>query len=117
LSISKKEFTLQRAFTRLDDEVVAKIEQTGKSVYQFLQEAAIQKLQKDEADNHIKKLQSIVVGLHESYQENLVSTASLVRSMLEEFLKSETDRDEDFKKKMNVAVTDIFSKINSLKKD
>lgn len=103
--------------TKLDETLVAKIEMTGKSVYQFLQEAVAQKLQNDKVfevesviDYKLKEFEKRMIA---HVEDRVIDGIKASRVILEESIANDKKSDEEFRQKLNGA----FSKILELLKE
>lgn len=107
---------MRAALTKLDDITIAKIQASGKSVYEFLREAVELKLENDRAidlhdsleariKEHEKRLDQKLEAHLMSIEERVVKGVEVFRKIYEQSVSD----DEQFKEKL----TENFRKLSS----
>lgn len=95
------------AKTKLDDVTIAKIEATGKTIYQFLQEAVALKLQNENAININDSLDRRLKEFEKRLEVKLIQGVDASRKIYE----ASVTRDEEVKSKISEHLKRIASSI------
>lgn len=86
---------MKKVETRFDDVTIAKIQATGKSVYQFLQEAVALKLQNDNAININDSLDRRFKEFEKRLEDKLIQSVEASHKILQASIQ----KDETFKER------------------
>lgn len=107
---------MAKAFTRIDDDTIAKIEKTGMTVYQFLQEAAKEKLERRnvmfvemviEQNRKIQKAE--LEAMYESQLANMEDRMLSILNISHKLLQESVESHNTFREKINDSLHKILS--------
>lgn len=98
------------AKTKLDEATIAKIEASGKTIYQFLQEAVALKLQNENAININDSLDRRLKEFEKRLEDKLIQGVDASRKIYE----ASVTKDEDLKMKISENLKRIASNIKGV---